>query len=543
MKNINKIFAAVLAGSLLVGCNDLDVQPMGSTLTSSQKQEVAAVDPGKALASVTGICGMLGAAGSIKGDTQNYQWDFGHAAMFLTMDMRGMDMYSINEGYNWFLGAQRMNDGIPSDDDAYYMWRYNYNVILSCNSLMQTLRPTLDTEATDEAALTTRFFAAQALGFRAYSYLYLVQTFCATYNGHEGTPGVPVINDENADDAASNGCPRGTVAEVYAQIINDLDEAIACLEGNSLNPLSLVANKGNRFVTLPTAYGLRARANLLMNKWAEAESDAKAAIAAFKGAPISMEEAARPGFNSMDASNWMWGIAVAETDNIVRTGIVNFPSHMGSFSYGYATAVGAWKWINNKLYDAISSTDVRKGWWLGADGTSPNLNASQQAYADEIGMPAYVQVKFAPYKDVIDTDVNASDVPLMRVEEMYLIAAEALGMQNPAAGAAALNDFVRTYRDARYNCIATDTQTFREDIWNQRRIELWGEGFSYYDLLRFNKGVDRRGGGWPEANVFNVAADDPLLIYPIPQSEITANKQLSEADNIYGGGAPDIVAD
>lgn len=543
MKNINKIFAAVLAGSLLVGCNDLDVQPQGSTLTSTQKQEVAAVDPGKALASVTGICGMLNAAGSISGDTQTNQWDFGHAAMFLTMDMRGMDMYSINEGYNWFLGAQRMVDGIPSDDDPTYMWRYNYNVILSCNSLMQTLRPNLDTEATDEAAMTTRFFAAQALGFRAYSYLYLVQSFCATYNGHEGTPGVPVITDENANDAAANGCPRGTVAEVYAQIIKDLDETIACLEGNTLNPLSLVSNKANRFVTLPVAYGLRARANLLMNNWAEAESDAKAAIAAFKGAPISMDEAARPGFNSMDASNWMWGIAVSETDNIVRTGIVNFPSHMGSFSYGYATAVGAWKWINNKLYDAIPSSDVRKGWWLGTDGTSPNLNASQQAYADDLGMPAYVQVKFAPYKDELDTDVNASDVPLMRVEEMYLIAAEALGMQNPAAGVAALNDFVRTYRDAKYNSIATDTETFREDIWAQRRIELWGEGFSYYDLLRFNKGVDRRGGGWPEATVFNVAADDPLLIYPIPQSEITANKQLSEADNIYGGGAPDIVAD
>lgn len=543
MKNYNKIFAAVLAGSMLAACNDLDVEPQGNTITSDQKQEVAAIDPGKALASVTGIAGMLNAVASVSGDSQNYQWDFGHASMLLTMDMRGMDMYSIDEGYNWFWGSLRLSDAISTAEPPLYMWRYNYNVVLSCNSLLETLRPNLDTGATDEAAMTTRYFAAQALGYRAFSYLYLVQTFCATYNGHEETPGVPVITEENANEVAANGCPRGTVAEVYAQILKDLDEAVACLEGNTLNPLTLVSNKANRFITLPVAYGLRARANLVMNKWADAERDAKAAIAAFAGRPISMEEAARPGFNSMDAPNWMWGIAVAETDNVVRTGIVNFPSHMGSFSYGYATAVGAWKWINRKLYDAISATDVRKGWWLNADGVSANLDASQAEYVAAKGIPPYVQVKFAPYNGVIDTDVNASDIPLMRVEEMYLIAAEAAGMQSPASGVTMLNDFVSTFRDPRYACTATDAASLQEAVWTQRRIELWGEGLSFYDVLRLHKGVDRRGGGWPTATVYNVAADDPVLILPIPNSEIIANKQLSEADNVYGGGMPDVVAD
>lgn len=59
------------------------------------------------------------------------------------------------------------------------------------------------------------------------------------------------------------------------------------------------------------------------------------------------------------------GYQISETDRVVTTGICNFPSHMGSLNYGYAT-VGAWKRINKKLYEKnINETDARKGWfWM-----------------------------------------------------------------------------------------------------------------------------------------------------------------------------------
>ena len=44
---------------------------------------------------------------------------------------------------------------------------------------------------------------------------------------------------------------------------------------------------------------------------------------------------------------------------VVTTGICNFPSHMGSLCYGYAT-VGAWKKVNKKLFNEINETDARK---------------------------------------------------------------------------------------------------------------------------------------------------------------------------------------
>ncbi len=517
----------MLAGAMFTACADLNIEPMGSTITSEQKEQVASVDPAKLLASVTGIPANMIAAGSLTGDTQEYQWDFGFPSLMLQFDLRGMDMFSLNTGYNWFLSSQTYGDCIVNSQFGYNPWGYNYDVIRACNSLLESALPAIDLEATDEATMSQKFYAAQGLAFRAYCYLYLVQAYQFTYDGHENDAAVPVITEENNNDAAVNGCPNSTVAEVYDQILADLDKAASFMEGNPVTPRTVLDSKTNRFFSLNAVYGLRARTKLIMTDWAGAVADAQKAIDSFSGSPLSLDEASVPGFNTADAHNWMLGIVYTETDNAVRTGIVNFPSHMGSFSYGYATEVGAFKWINEKLYASIPYTDVRKGWWLDEAAESANLNAAQQAYLAEHGASAGVQVKFAPYKDQVGVDVNASDIPLMRVEEMYYILAEAQGMQSVSTGVETLVNFVKTYRDPSYTFSATDTEAFRDEIWKQRRIEFWGEGLSYFDMLRLKKDMDRRGGGWPAANVFFVKADDWALVYPTPQAETQTNKALT----------------
>ena len=236
-----------------------------------------------------------------------------------------------------------------------------------------------------------------------------------------------IITEENEEEATANGCPRSTVAEVYKQIVEDCDKAIEYISKSQLQPENILESKPKRFLSLAAAYGLRARVNLVMNNWAEALADAQAAIANFRGAPLSISAASQPGFGDITASNWMLGIAIATTDRVVTSGIVNFPSHMGSFSYGYCS-VGAWRRVNVNLYNAIPNTDCRKGWFLNKDSESVNLTEAQQNYCEANKMPAYTQVKFAPYQDVLGTSENACDIPLMRIEEMYLIAAEAKAM-------------------------------------------------------------------------------------------------------------------
>jgi hypothetical protein len=217
---------------------------------------------------------------------------------------------------------------------------------------------------------------------------------------------------------------------------------------------------------------------------------------------------------------------------------------MGSLSYGYAYA-GAYRMVNKKLFNAIPSTDVRKGWFLNANRQSANLSDAQLKYmVSTCGYPAYTQAKYGTYNDVVRQTVNASDIPLMRVEEMYMILAEAQAMSgNPAQGAATLENFVKTYRDPAYTCTATSATGVQDAVWQQRRIEFWGEGLSYFDLMRLNKGVDRRGAGFPATYVYNISAGDNVLIYRIPESEQEANSLISAEDNNPVTVLPSAVAD
>lgn len=219
---------------------------------------------------------------------------------------------------------------------------------------------------------------------------------------------------------------------------------------------------------------------------------------------------------------------------------------MGLLSYGYVSGTGGVvsKRINLKLYDKISATDARKNWFLNGNGVGATLTAEQQNYATSNGLLPYTQVKYAPYKGSVGTSTNSSDIPLMRVEEMYLIKAEAQAMAgDPVAGAATLTSFVRTYRDPEFTLSATSAADVQKAVYLQRRIELWGEGFSYLDNLRLNTSIDRRGGGYDTNDVFNIPAGDPILLFQIPESEYEYNKQITSAEQNTPSSVPTAVPD
>ena len=92
-------------------------------------------------------------------------------------------------------------------------------------------------------------------------------------------------------------------------------------------------------------------------------------------------------------------------------------------------------------------------------------------------------------------------VPLMRVEEMKLIEIEAAGMQDLARGKQLLEAFAKT-RDPQYEYGKhneaygnASTSAFQNEVWWQRRVELWGEGFATFDIKRLSKGIIRNYAG------------------------------------------------
>ncbi len=521
MKRNYKYFAAVILGSAaLASCNDLDTAPQNYYVTTDQKADAINANADLAKAGVVGISATYNQYMTIYSN----HFDFGWPAVLFGMDSMTPDMVSDNTGYNHFARWAQYNLGTTDNVMNNMSWFTAYKVILSANAVIANTggaRPEND---------ELKLFAAQGLANRAYAYFCLIQLFQQTYKGHEDMLGVPIITEENADVVGVEGAPRATVQEVYDQILSDLNDAIADLEecGMGVNSIASVGSK--RFVSLGAAYGLRARVNLVMNKWAEAAADAQKAIQVSGATPYSIAEASKPAFIDCADHNWLWGIYIQESDRVVTSGIVNWPSHMGSMNYGYAS-VGAWRKVNIALYNSIPATDCRKGWWLNADKYSPNLDEDQawivgpDTENDAYNCEAYTQVKFAPYQNKIGTTVNASDIILMRVEEMYLINAEATAMAgNAAEGKTILENFVKTYRDPSYTCTATDAAGVQDAVWKQRRIELWGEGQAYFDLLRLNKPLDRRGGGWQSEWCYNVPA--PLKPFLIPQREMNANKAI-----------------
>lgn len=517
MKNSNKILSLLLGSVLLAGCNDLDTEIEGRYTMAQQKTETTKADPSMILASVTGITANFSTYMTVS-STHN---DFGYPAVMLFLDSRGTDLVGLNTGYNWFNTGNALSDCNVNSYTSVLSWRHLYNQIFTANALLSSV----GSESEDPA---TMFYIAQAQAIRAFDYFQLAQIFQFTYDGHQQESCVPIITEANAAEAAANGCPRATVEAVYAQILADLNAAIDNLANSGINPSRIIDDKPKRLVSLATAYGLRARVNLVMHNWADAAADARSAISSFSGAPYSMAAVAKPSFCYLSDASWMWGIAIAETDRVVTSGIVNWPSHLGSLNYGYAS-VGAWRKIAINLYNSIPVSDVRRGWFLDANSESVNLSEAQQAYVEGKGMPAYTQVKFAPYNDVLGQSTSANDVPLMRVEEMYLIEAEATAMGgNPTTAAQMLTDFVVAYRNPEYVCSATTADEVREACWQQRRVEFWGEGISFFDIMRLKKGVDRRGGGWEAVWVYNVPAEADVLRLPIPNSEVQGNPLLGE---------------
>lgn len=539
MKALNKIALAALTGLALVSCEDLDTKYEGGYVTTDQKQAVLNENPSLASASVAGISAIASSYMTVYSN----HFDFGYPAIMIGLDLQGNDMICDNTGYNWYNYWEGYTSPTPSGTPAAMAWYHLYKQILNCNNVAENIQ--------DPTVPDLQFYRAQALATRAFDYWVLAQLFQFNYSLVPDAPCVPIILDTNKDECAVNGAPRATVTEVYAQIMADLDEAIELLTLSKKTPEEMLTVQPKRMVSLATAYGLRARANLSMHRYAQAAQDAQSAISSYNGRPYTIDEVSHPTFTNIDDASWMWGIAIAETDRVVTSGIVNFPSMTCTFCANGYVAVGAWKFANQELYDNIPATDVRKGWFLGPDLTSPNLSKAEQAYIDSYNtIPPYAQVKYAGYQNVVGQSTNASDIPLMRIEEMYYILAEGKVRSGDVAGGKQVYEqFTRAYRNPTFTCKVTSQEEVAEAIYQDRRVEFFCEGLSYFDIMRLDKSVDHStAGNYPAAYKFIIpsySADTTegktascILIYCIPTGEINGNPAISEKDNNPSGLRP-----
>ncbi len=526
MKRIYIISFTVLAAAACSRMNELE--PQGGILLSDQLQKTTDIIPSRADASFNGMYTKLGAPGSVFGGTRPD--DFGFIMMAFSGDLEAADIVTANSGYNWFSACGYLTSRDPDYVNPYIRYAAPYNTIAAASDLIRSY-------SSISGDKETLYKLAQARAIRAFAYLNLAPYFQFSYTlGGADKPCVPLVTEKTTDFTDN---PRATVAEIYELIIEDLTFAIENLEGYVRPDKSRIDRQ--------TAYGLRARAWLNMEEWALAASDAAQAAAGYT--PATMDEVGRPSFYSLEEHNWIWGYDMT-ADVAASNPYATSSAWIRSFSGdGYSAATQVYSRINNLLYAQIPETDVRKGWWVDEDLSSPLLadvswngvtgNAVADLMIDNVKMPflPYTNVKFG--MNSIGGTVNDEDWPFMRVEEMILIQAEGLAGSGDAAGAKALLEgFVREYRDPAYSADAGG-RSLQDEIWYQRRVELWGEGFSNNDTRRLGKPLVRFHGGqesnFPEAFRFNMPADDPWWLMRFTSSEMNTN--LGITDN-SGGTIP-----
>lgn len=436
--------------------------------------------------------------------TGNYHQCFGPQSYNLMADLMGEDMVMAAQGSGWFWYdyLYDVKDAINSTTwRPYDAWNYYFTLISNVNYIIDAA------EQMEGDPALVNYIVGNAYAFRAYAYAYAGMLYARSYIGHEDRLCIPIYTEPTV--AGTQGKPRATNREVFAQAMSDIDQAISLIgEYKQQHPSHF-----DKYV----ANGLKARIALYMGDYQKAHD---AAVIAVKGGDFAFNK----DFHYNDAfdKSVLWGAEVIEAQGTTNP---QFLAHMDIAFGGYGAA--ARKCLSAWLHDKMAATDARQSWW------------SYETLADG-STKGYQQYKFL-FKDASNPQTGADHI-FMRAPEMQLIIAEtACRLGNEDEARTALNDLMAT-REEGYDCSAktgtalgaltTDlTGSLLEEILIQRRIELWGEYGRVYDIKRLRQGFKRTAEmGHPIAALLNnLHTDDPESfdwVMTIPKKETDANSLI-----------------
>lgn len=415
----------------------------------------------------------------------------GQSGNMMIMDLMGEDVLLASSSSSWLRGNyQWIDHRNPSNYTVEYNYLYYYVIIGNANMIIAHVDGAEGSE--EEKA----YIKGQALAYRAWSYFQMVQLFGEAYKPGAANDGlaVPIITEPG-----TSAVPRNTVAEVYTQINTDFEEAVKLLDGYQRGTDKSQLDKH-------VVLGMMARAALTQQNYADA---AKYAQEARDGFSLMSASEYLGGFNDYSVSEWMWSSRIVADQTSY---FYSFFAHM-ALNYSSSLIRGTPRLIFSGLYDQISDTDVRKKLWdpTGenvADFPLPNSTFSRFKYHSR---------KFR----VANEAMSIGDVPYMRAAEMYLIEAEALARNNDGRAADVLYEYVKE-RDPAYTRSTNTGTALIDEIMIQRRSELWGEGFRFYDLKRTNTPLNRRGGNHNATLAVKLEEPVGTLAWQwlIPQKEI-----------------------
>lgn len=524
-KNIFKLFSAMaVSATVLTGCIE-EIFPENSTATSEQIGASASALE----ASINGLPSQM-VQGYLVYGKQTNETDIAYPSLMLVQSELLGDIVAKDYGYDWWW---RYNANNGMSDNTYYSFLPYfalYKFIKSANDVISVVDVT-DPTISDEM----RGYGSMAHAFRAFDYYTLMALYEPVENIYTDCSNVlgltvPIVTEATTNDIAKNN-PRATREEMMEFILSDLDKAEIGLA--DFTPTT------KNFPDLSVVYGLKAKVYMWNEDYAKAAEYARKAIDKSGATPMTEAQWHNPatGFNTA-TSSWMWYFHPTASN---MGNLANFIGHIsGEADWGYS-ALSKLQ-IARSLYDGIADTDFRKYSFLDPDRSSYNYQTVRgDAWLAE--QPDYFSLKFRCVGGDYQTySVGAAaDIPVMRVEEMYLIEAEAVGAsQGVAAGVQLLNNFMKQYRQSDYNCTLTDLRAFQLEVLKQMRIEFWGEGIAFPTAKRLKPGViqNYEGTNFIE-DIFKINCEGvkPNWALVIPKDEVDSNMALQGKNNPDPSGA------
>ncbi|MEY3055504.1 MAG: hypothetical protein RLZZ614_25 [Bacteroidota bacterium] len=365
---------------------------------------------------------------------------------------------------------------LVTDGDVAGLWNASYTVILRANNI-------INSPIADNANIQQ--IKGEAYAIRALAYFNLVRYFGSPYTLDPSKLGVPIITTYQADLKPE----RAKIADVYTLINKDLTQAFT---------LMTKFTNSSQFSKY-SAKALQAKVYLAMGDKTNAKTAALDVITNSGFTAIS--SAAHTGY---------WAGVAPRTDKVETLLEISFDAvannAFDALSYIYLQSGNYGDMLcSSELYDLFETTDIRKS-----------------LYATGIrgGLASVFVNKYGSFTG------DHSDTKVIRMSEMYLIAAEASYPSNTADALKYVNE-VTSRRGA--TAIASSGSALLEAIITERRKELAFEGERYLDMQRLQRNI-ARSKNYPAA-ALSIDFTNYRRIMPIPQGELDANPSIKSQQN------------
>lgn len=431
------------------------------------------------------------------------------ARMIYYGDVRGTDMQATESGSGRVSPSYYMNYTLST---APQVWQMPYIVINRANNIIEALEAGKVTDATQE---TIDDLKGQALMARALAHFDLLRVYSQPYFVSNGAGlGVPIVTKSQGYNYAP---ARNTIEEVYNQVIADLTEASNLMTNDRFAEPYKASYGGNLgYFTGWAAKALLARVYLYKEDNQKAY-DTAVDVINNSGYQLWSTDQYVTAWSKTATSEVIFEIVNASSDDWVDREAIGYLYSEG----GYNDAVMTKSFVD--LMSTKYANDVRQGLML---ASTKNLDKVPWG-KDKVYINKY------PGKEGAG-DVRINNIPILRLSETYLIAAEAASKMSDQANAAKYLNAIVLRGNPEATPVSMGDATL-DRILQEKQVEFVGEGHRFFDLMRNNKTITRYisddDKGWQlalieESRSFNV--DYFRAILPIPQSEVLANPNIQQ---------------